>query len=103
MYVDVGIYGVPPSARPENGDDFNYIECHHKAEKFVREVGGFQALYAQTYQNREEFAQMFDHDLYSKVFTFGSGNSSLVQVREKYGCDKVLPVVYDKVSREART
>lgn len=90
MYVDVGIYGIPPAARPENGEKFDYIECHHKAEDFVRDIGGFQALYAQTYQSRKEFEVMFDHDLYNKV-------------REKYGCDKVLPVVYDKVSREARS
>eukprot|EP01127_Copromyxa_protea_P018909 TRINITY_DN6039_c0_g1_i1.p1 TRINITY_DN6039_c0_g1~~TRINITY_DN6039_c0_g1_i1.p1 ORF type:complete len:530 (-),score=103.12 TRINITY_DN6039_c0_g1_i1:136-1533(-) len=90
MYVDVGIYGIPPSARAENGGSFDYVECHNKAEKFVREIGGFQALYAQTYQNREQFSEMFDHELYQKV-------------REKYGCDKVLPLVYDKVSREARS
>lgn len=89
MYVDVGIYGIPPAARPERGEKFDEIACHHKAEKFVRDIGGFQALYTQTYQTREEFAQMFDHELYLKV-------------REKYGCDKVLPLVYDKVSREAR-
>jgi len=90
MFVDVGIYGIPPSARPENGNKFDYIDCHHKAEKFVREIGGYQALYAQTYQTREEFQEMFDHDLYLKV-------------REKYGCDQVLPLVYDKVSRDARS
>jgi len=89
MYVDVGIYGVPPSARPENGDTFDYLDCHKTAESFVRSVGGFQALYAQTYQDRKEFREMFDHTLYD-------------QVREKYGCNEVLPVVYDKVSRAAR-
>jgi len=89
MYVDVGIYGVPPSARPEGGDTFDFLSVHNKAEKFVRDIGGYQALYAQTYQNREQFAQMFDLELYSSV-------------RAKYGCDKVLPHVYDKVSREAR-
>jgi len=89
MFVDVGIYGVPPSARPENGDTFDYIKCHHEAETFVRKVGGYQALYAQTYQSREEFEEMFDHELYFSV-------------REKYGCNDVLPVVYDKVSRDAR-
>eukprot|EP01126_Amoeba_proteus_P036736 TRINITY_DN3750_c0_g2_i1.p1 TRINITY_DN3750_c0_g2~~TRINITY_DN3750_c0_g2_i1.p1 ORF type:complete len:416 (+),score=75.09 TRINITY_DN3750_c0_g2_i1:119-1366(+) len=89
MYVDVGIYGVPPSARPENGDTFDYLTCHHLAEKFVRGVGGFQALYAQTYQTQKQFRKMFDHSLYDEV-------------RSKYGCKEVLPVVYDKVSRAAR-
>jgi len=89
MYVDVGIYGVPPTARPEHGDTFDYLTVHHEAEAYVRNIGGFQALYAQTYQSREEFRKMFDHKLYD-------------QIREKYDCVAALPEIYDKVSRAAR-
>jgi len=89
LYVDVGIYGIAPAARVENGKYFDYLGTHQKLEQFVRENGGFQALYAQTYQNREDFHKMFDHELYEET-------------RRKYGCDKTLPEVYDKISRDAR-
>jgi len=89
LYVDVGIYGMVPAARPESGKNFDYLECHHKSEHFVREIGGFQALYAQTYQTRENFEIMFDHELYNEV-------------RRKYQCQDVFPVLYDKISRDAR-
>jgi len=88
LFVDVGIYGMAPVARKDKGKHFDILGCHHKLEKFVRDIGGFQALYAQTYQSREEFEQMFDHRLYYKT-------------RKQYGCES-LPVVYDKISREAR-
>lgn len=38
---------------------------------------------------REEFHQMFNHDLYFSV-------------RKKYGLDKFLPEVYDKINKNAR-
>jgi delta24-sterol reductase len=55
----------------------------------VREMNGYQALYADTYMTRDEFYQMFDHNLYN-------------QLRKKYGCEKAFPEVYDKISKEAR-
>jgi len=88
LFVDVGIYGMAPVARKDKGKHFDILGCHHKLEKFVRDIGGFQALYAQTYQSREEFEQMFDHRLYYKT-------------RKQYGCES-LPVVYDKICRAAR-
>jgi len=89
MYVDVGLYGVPRSARPEGGDNFNTKEGHKAMEAYVREIKGYQALYAITYMTREEFYQMFDHSTYERV-------------RERYHCQGALPVIYDKVSIEAR-
>jgi len=88
LYVDVGIYGMVPEARKNKGKNFDYLTLHSKLEKFIRDIGGFQALYAQTYQSREEFEKMFDHGLYYKT-------------REKYGCES-LPIVYDKISKGAR-
>lgn len=88
MYVDVGIYGVPAKCRDPTVD-WDFYTCHKKAEEFIRKIGGFQALYAQTYQSREEFEEMFNHKLYNEV-------------RTKYNCNDSLPVVYDKVSRAAR-
>eukprot|EP01125_Pyxidicula_operculata_P021368 TRINITY_DN8190_c0_g1_i1.p1 TRINITY_DN8190_c0_g1~~TRINITY_DN8190_c0_g1_i1.p1 ORF type:complete len:537 (-),score=125.77 TRINITY_DN8190_c0_g1_i1:354-1964(-) len=89
MYVDVGIYGVPYPARPEGGDNFNPRKSLRDIEAFTRDIKGYQALYAITYMNREEFYQMFDHSNYNKI-------------REKYKCDGKLPVIFDKVSLAAR-
>jgi len=89
LFVDVGIYGPAPAARTDGGKHFNYLACHYDTEKFVRDLGGFQALYAQTYQSREDFELMFDHELYREV-------------RKRHNCEAVFPEVYDKVSRDAR-
>eukprot|EP00043_Microstomoeca_roanoka_P015569 m.156008 g.156008 ORF g.156008 m.156008 type:complete len:527 (-) comp16287_c3_seq4:819-2399(-) len=82
MFVDVGIYGVPSV---EFHPTHNLVNVEH----YVRSVEGFQMLYADMYQTREEFRKMFDHTLYDKM-------------RAKLGCDKVLPDVYDKVCRFIR-
>lgn len=58
-------------------------------EDFVRLQRGYQALYAECFQTREEFRQMFDHRLYDRL-------------REKYGCVGRLPEVYEKVGPHAR-
>ncbi|MDF1582019.1 MAG: FAD-binding oxidoreductase [Methyloprofundus sp.] len=84
MFVDVGIYGEP------NVDHYNAKETTRKLETFIREMGGFQALYADTFQTREEFRKMFDHTLLDKL-------------REQTGATKAFPEPFDKVSRAART
>ncbi|XP_031567980.1 delta(24)-sterol reductase-like [Actinia tenebrosa] len=83
MYVDIGGYGSPKVK------DFNATRCLRNVEAFVREVHGFQMLYADSYMTREEFRQMFDHTLYDKL-------------RKELDCHKAFPEVYDKVSRSAR-
>jgi delta24-sterol reductase len=89
MYVDVGVYGVPFPARPEGGDHFEPEPSLRKMEALVRELRGFQALYAICYQTRPEFYKMFDHQLY-------------FQLRERYGAVQLLPEIFDKVSVAAR-
>ncbi|MCF7971735.1 MAG: FAD-binding protein [Methylococcaceae bacterium] len=84
MFVDVGIYGEP------NVDNYNSKETTRKLEAFMRDMGGFQALYADTFQTREEFREMFDHSLLDKL-------------REQTGAVKAFPEPFDKVSRAART
>ncbi len=83
LFVDVGIYGEP-SVVPYHAESTT-----RKLEKFVRGVNGYQALYADTYQTREEFRQMFDHTL-------------LDRVRVDTGAVGAFPEPYDKVSRKAR-
>jgi hypothetical protein len=53
MYVDVGIYGTPAKLKQDPLAEWDHVECHKDAEKFLRKIGGFQALYANTYQTRE--------------------------------------------------
>ncbi len=83
MFVDVGIYGEPQVV------PYHAETTTRKLEALVRRVRGFQALYADTYQTREEFRQMFDHTL-------------LDRERERTGAVDAFPEPYDKVSRKAR-
>lgn len=89
MYVDVGIYGIPAAAKPENGGKFEGEKALRNMESLVRELKGFQALYAITYQTRPEFYEMFDHTKY-------------FELRERYGATELLPEVFDKISVTAR-
>lgn len=84
MFVDVGIYGEPAI------ENYKAKDTARKLEKYVRQVEGFQALYADTYQTREELREMFDHRLLDKL-------------RRQYNALKAFPEPYDKVSRAART
>ena len=85
MYIDIGAYGVP--GNPQN---YEAKRCGRVVEEYVRSVGGFQLLYADTYMTREEFESMFDHTLYRQV-----------RKRLPDGM-RAFPEIYDKVSREAR-
>ena len=82
-------------------------------EEFVRQVGGFQMLYADSYHSRQEFEAMFDHRGYRAVrlLAFWGGRVgrlalswcvSRAQVRERFGCDAAFPDVYQKVCKAAR-
>lgn len=85
MYIDIGAYGTPGNLKTYNAE-----KNGRAVEDYVRKVGGFQLLYADTYMTREEFEEMFDHALYR-------------QVRNKYpDGTKAFPEIYDKVSRAAR-
>merc|ERR1719510_195892 len=84
MFVDVGVYGVPKN------DRFDAEKTTRKVEEFVRNVNGFQMMYADSYMTRDEFRSMFDHTLYDKV-------------RDKLGCRGNFPEIYDKVNKKARS
>lgn len=83
LFVDVGVYGVPK--RP----GFDSQKTTRAVEEFVRKVGGFQMMYADSYMTKKEFREMFDHTLYDEM-------------REKYNCHKAFPDIYDKVNKKAR-
>ncbi|XP_010789461.1 delta(24)-sterol reductase [Notothenia coriiceps] len=83
LYVDIGAYGEPRVKH------FEAKASTRQLEKFVREVHGFQMLYADVYMDREEFWEMFDGQLYHKL-------------REELGCKEAFPEVYDKICKSAR-
>jgi delta24-sterol reductase len=80
-------------ALPDDVDEDPYEELHvrvmKRVEKWVRDNHGYQALYAECFQSRPEFREMFDHRLYERL-------------RKELGCEGRLPEVYDKVCRSAR-
>lgn len=69
---------------------FDAVQTTRKVEEFVRKVGGFQMMYADSYMTREEFREMFDHSLYD-------------QMRERLKCDGRFPEVYEKVNKASRS
>eukprot|EP00746_Dinoflagellata_sp_MGD_P024061 gnl/MRDRNA2_/MRDRNA2_156449_c0_seq1.p1 gnl/MRDRNA2_/MRDRNA2_156449_c0~~gnl/MRDRNA2_/MRDRNA2_156449_c0_seq1.p1 ORF type:complete len:553 (+),score=93.58 gnl/MRDRNA2_/MRDRNA2_156449_c0_seq1:69-1727(+) len=84
MFVDIGAYGVPQAPK------FNHVSSLRQVEAFVRKVQGYQMLYADTHLTREEFREMFHHDLYDEM------RNRLA------GCKEAFPEVFDKVCKAAR-
>ena len=85
MFVDLGIFGIPPKAK---AGDYDQVPTALRLEKFVRERGGYQMLYADICMTRAEFEQMFEHRLYRDM-------------RSKYAAENAFPEVYDKVIPES--
>uniref|UniRef100_W5L1N3 Delta(24)-sterol reductase n=1 Tax=Astyanax mexicanus TaxID=7994 RepID=W5L1N3_ASTMX len=83
LYVDIGAYGEPKVKH------FEAQASTRQLEKFVRDVHGFQMLYADVYMERPEFWEMFDGTLYHKL-------------RKELGCEEAFPEVYDKICKAAR-
>ncbi|XP_048844522.1 delta(24)-sterol reductase [Brienomyrus brachyistius] len=83
LYVDIGAYGEPRRKH------FEARASTRQLEKFVRDIHGFQMLYADVYMDRQEFWEMFDGSLYHKL-------------REMLGCKTAFPEVYDKICKAAR-
>ncbi|KAL2089571.1 hypothetical protein ACEWY4_014259 [Coilia grayii] len=83
LYVDIGAYGEPKTKH------FQARATTRQLEKFVRDVHGFQMLYADVYMERQEFWEMFDGTLYHKL-------------REELDCKGAFPEVYDKICKSAR-
>ncbi|XP_026883717.2 delta(24)-sterol reductase [Electrophorus electricus] len=83
LYVDIGAYGEPRVKH------FQAQTSMRQLEKFVRDVHGFQMLYADVYMERQEFWEMFDGTLYQKL-------------RKELDCEGAFPEVYDKICKAAR-
>jgi len=83
MYVDIGAYGVVRDAREKKHVDMK--SKMRQLEHYVLTQNGFQMLYADIYQTKDEFELMFDHKHYKAM-------------REKYRATGAFGVVYDKMA-----
>jgi len=85
MYVDVGVYGHShlPNYPGRN-------KALRTFEKFTIEHKGYQALYAETLMDYEEFTTMFPRELYDKA------RSKFPETADAF------PEVYEKVSKIGR-
>ncbi len=84
LYVDIGAYGSPKKK------DFDGNTALSKLENFVIDHKGFQALYARTLMNKEQFRRMFTHQSYDALRN------------ELPLCTRAFSEVYDKVGGTAR-
>ena len=62
MFVDLGVYGFSHIQDFEGRD-----KTLRKFERFTLKHNGFQALYAETLLNYEEFCKMFPRVVYDQV------------------------------------
>lgn len=86
MYVDLGVYGLPQCVKDRPvGHGFDMRRGMRAVEAKLREIGGVQMLYADNYQTRDEFEQMFPHEGYRGM-------------RAKYGAEGAFPEVYQKIN-----
>jgi len=85
MFVDLGVYGFSTLEKFAGRD-----KTLRRFEKFTLDHFGFQALYAETLMNYNEFCTMFPRAIYD-------------QARDRLPlCKEAFPEVYDKVSRQGR-
>ena len=87
MNLNLGIYGVPPELEADVFPLFPMIERVRKLEQWLRDNGGFQHTYCDSFQTEEEFHVMFDHELYNEM-------------RKEYKAEGHFPTVYDKTRPE---
>jgi len=87
MYIDLGAYGVPKCVKDKK--PFDIVTVSREVEAYVASVRGFQMLYADSYQTREEFREMFDHSHYDKL-------------KAKYDPTNAFPEVFDKVCKKSK-
>jgi len=86
MYIDIGVYGLPRCVHEKREDEFDMKRSMRAVVEDLKKMNGFQMLYADVFNTREEFEEMFDHDGYRMI-------------RKKYKADTgAFKEVYDKMS-----
>jgi hypothetical protein len=61
MFFDLGVYGVPLPCKLKQR--YDPVTPMRAMEQFIRDVGGYSFLYADTFMDEEELWQMFDRTL----------------------------------------
>ena len=85
LYVDIGAYGAPLAVK--EGKMWDAKKNVRDAEHWSRSVGAYSAPYTDLMCTRNEFREMYDHEMYDRV-------------RERMGAVSAFPEVYDKVKPE---
>ena len=86
MYIDIGVYGLPKCVHEHREDEFDMKKSMRHVLKELVKMDGFQMLYADVFNTREEFEEMFDHTAYREL-------------RTKYNADGgAFKEVYDKMN-----
>jgi len=86
MYIDIGVYGLPRCIHEKREDEFDMKKSMRRVLKELVMMDGFQMLYADVFNTREEFEEMFDHTTYRAL-------------RKKYNADDgAFKEVYDKMN-----
>ena len=62
---------------------FKTVTAVRGMEWLVRKLGGFQHTYCDSFQTKEEFMEMFNHDLWKKTRTKYLGSALFPDVYEK--------------------
>ena len=85
MYIDIGVYGLPRCVHEQREDEFDMKKSMRHVLKELIKMDGCQMLYADVFNTREEFEEMFDHTAYREL-------------RKKYNADGgAFKEVYDKM------
>jgi len=86
MYIDIGVYGLPRCIHEKREDEFDMKKSMRRVLKELVKMDGFQMLYADVFNTREEFEEMFEHTTYRAL-------------RKKYNADDgAFKEVYDKMN-----
>ena len=83
MFFDLGVYGIARQVRL--GEPYDGVRVGRAFEALAKDVGGAPFLYAMNFFSREEFEQMFDLGLYTRV-------------RAKYLCEGNFVDLFTKVA-----
>jgi delta24-sterol reductase len=82
ILLDIGIWGMGPK------DSRQFIKLNREFEAKITELNGLKCLYAHAYYTEDEFWQIYDETMYTRL-------------RERYHAQS-LPSVYDKVKVDLR-
>jgi delta24-sterol reductase len=85
-FLDIGVYGFPQRVR-EGDERFPAVTKVRRLEQKARALGGFLHTYCDVFSTEEEFLEMFDHTLWSRM-------------RAQYDANGSFPTIYEKVKPE---